>query len=464
MTQNSLDRGSEAHAATQASASALTGETSIVEVFDMSSCASAPVARATAVATEKCKTITEESINISVPAVKRFNLLVVGTSGSGKTTFCTRLLRPYFPGLVLKSPQGPTKKIEERGRCEKVQGDTRIIVTVVDTPGWGDSLDNNDRFEPIEKYIEEQNDEYERNELYRKPNHQEEDTRIHCCFYFLSPHRVSPLDCQFMKRLQPRVAIVPIISKADTMVVSELATHLQNIRNCLDKHFIEVFDFKEKNIDEHWLEGPSHDRDTFIQVGSNLGGSATNSRAQMHGYSEEQENVLTIPYLELSALPRIRNVFAVISGIRRYMWYTVTEEDERHSDTQRLHGILFQAGSLGMLRQHADEIHEGWRLKRERARREEIEQKRVEEERARQEELDKEKAKEEQSREKHRAPRSSTKSNIQAFAMVQVVWFLFLFCIFASIVSPGARGFLVWLLSVLGDSGLKAVEVLDRMS
>ena len=244
---------------------------------------------------------------------------------------------------------GPTTQIEERGRCEKIQGDARVIVTIVDTPGFGDSLDNNDRFIPVETYIEQQNKMYEDNEAYRRPNQQQDDSRIHACFYFIMPHRVTPLDCEFMRRLQTKVPIIPIVAKADTLTMVELEDQLGTIRSRLEEHSIRIFDFGERNIDESWMKDDTttmDDPSTFSQIGKAL--------------------VMDDAHQTVTPLKRrqLANVFAVISGSRQYMWGTACEEDPQHSDTPRLHNVLFQdrsLQSLGKLHDRANEIHEAWR-------------------------------------------------------------------------------------------------------
>lgn len=71
-----------------------------------------------------------------------------------------------------------TVEIEERG--------VKLRLTVVDTPGYGDAIDNTDSFSEIIRYIDEQFERFLRDEsgLNRKNIM---DNRIHCCFYFISP-------------------------------------------------------------------------------------------------------------------------------------------------------------------------------------------------------------------------------------------------------------------------------------
>ena len=49
----------------------------------------------------------------------------------------------------------------------------------------------------------------------------ENDTRIHCCLYFIAPHRMKRIDVEFITTLSEYVVVVPVIAKADTMTQSE---------------------------------------------------------------------------------------------------------------------------------------------------------------------------------------------------------------------------------------------------
>lgn len=71
-----------------------------------------------------------------------------------------------------------TVEIEERG--------VKLRLTVVDTPGYGDAIDNTDCFRAIIEYIDDQFERFLRDEsgLNRRNI---VDNRIHCCFYFISP-------------------------------------------------------------------------------------------------------------------------------------------------------------------------------------------------------------------------------------------------------------------------------------
>ena len=55
------------------------------------------------------------------------------------------------------------------------------------------------------------------------------DTRVHCCLYFIPPygHGLRQIDLEFLKRLQYKVNLVPVIGKADTLTKTEVVTTMQ---------------------------------------------------------------------------------------------------------------------------------------------------------------------------------------------------------------------------------------------
>ena len=141
-----------------------------------------------------------------------------------------------------------------------------------------------------------------------------------------------------------KVAIVPVVSKADCLTLIELAEQLHLIRARLAEANIQYFDFGESDINEDWLTKPFDRHNAFLNLGSVM--------------MEETPNV-EIP---VPVRPMVRNVFAVISNQRRYIYGTANPFDPSHSDTTRLHKNLF--GSLGKLADELDGIHEAWRIDR----------------------------------------------------------------------------------------------------
>merc|ERR1719458_2206352 len=136
-----------------------------------------------------------------------------------------------------------TVEIEERG--------VKLRLTVVDTPGFGDAMDNTDSFQQIIRYIDEQFERYLRDEsgLNRKNII---DNRVHCCFYFINPYGrgLKPLDLEAMKQLSNKVSIVPVIAKADCLTQSEIKELKKTILRESKENGIRVYTLPECDSDE----------------------------------------------------------------------------------------------------------------------------------------------------------------------------------------------------------------------
>ncbi|KAF1663501.1 SEPT4 protein, partial [Psilopogon haemacephalus] len=113
--------------------------------------------------------------------------------------------------------------IEEKG--------VKLRLTIVDTPGFGDAVNNTECWKPVADYIDQQFEQYFRDEsgLNRKNI---QDNRVHCCIYFISPfgHGLRPLDVEFMRALHQRVNIVPVLAKADTLTPTEVERMKNKVR------------------------------------------------------------------------------------------------------------------------------------------------------------------------------------------------------------------------------------------
>ncbi len=60
-----------------------------------------------------------------------------------------------------------------------------------------------------------------------------QDTRVHCCLYFLSPHLrgLRPIDVETIRSLQDKVNIVPVIGKADSLTKREIEVLKRNVND-----------------------------------------------------------------------------------------------------------------------------------------------------------------------------------------------------------------------------------------
>lgn len=77
----------------------------------------------------------------------------------------------------------------------------KVKLSVVDTPGFGDYINNRDSWLPIIDFIDDQHESYMRQE--QQPSRQGKiDMRVHACLYFIRPngHRYYILTKQKKKK------------------------------------------------------------------------------------------------------------------------------------------------------------------------------------------------------------------------------------------------------------------------
>ena len=71
-----------------------------------------------------------------------------------------------------------------KAELEEKQFKTKL--TVIDTPGFGDYVNNRDSWAPIVDFIDDQHEAYMRQE--QQPERKEKiDLRVHACLYFIRP-------------------------------------------------------------------------------------------------------------------------------------------------------------------------------------------------------------------------------------------------------------------------------------
>jgi septin 7 len=160
---------------------------------------------------------------------------IAGESGLGKSTLVNTLFNTsLYPPRERKGPsldiipktvsiQSISADIEENG--------VRLRLTVVDTPGFGDFVNNDESWRPIVDNIEQRFDAYLDAE--NKVNRMNiVDNRVHACVYFIQPtgHALKPLDIEVMRRLHTKVNLIPVIAKADTMTDEEIIAFKARVR------------------------------------------------------------------------------------------------------------------------------------------------------------------------------------------------------------------------------------------
>ncbi|XP_061658516.1 septin-5-like isoform X20 [Syngnathoides biaculeatus] len=190
-------------------------------------------------------------------AVKKgftFTLMVAGESGLGKST----LIDSLFLTDLYKDRKIPdaeerigrtvstlkrTVSIEEKG--------VKLRLSIVDTPGFGDAVDNTRSWKHLEDYVEQQFEQFFRDEsgLDRRNI---QDNRVHCCLYFISPygHGLRPLDVECLRALHDKVNIVPVLAKADSLTQAEVRRKKSKVREELRRFGINIYQFASCDSDD----------------------------------------------------------------------------------------------------------------------------------------------------------------------------------------------------------------------
>ncbi|KAL7663518.1 Septin-type G domain-containing protein [[Candida] zeylanoides] len=307
----------------------------------------------------------------------KFTFMVVGESGTGKTTFINCLLNKKVmahryeadaravgdtttlaftsataaalpnTSVLTRGAFDPAAAAEEPGialtetRIEMVDdGGQKLLLNIIDAPGFGDNLNNEMCFDEIESYLRQQFDLVLAEETRIRRNPRFVDTRVHLLLYFVAPtgHGLRETDIVCMKRLARYVNIIPVIAKADSFTEAELQRFKHNVRVDIEKFNVPTFQF-----------------DTYVSE-----------------YDEDDDYELI---QECRFLARLQP-FAVVSSeelyevdghtvrARRYPWGLIDVNNPRHSDFAILKSVILGSHLQDLKDLTHDFLYETYRTER----------------------------------------------------------------------------------------------------
>ncbi|OBZ88045.1 Septin spn3 [Choanephora cucurbitarum] len=281
-------------------------------------------------------------------------------SGTGRTTFVNTLCdADVLPKKVCDNPE--EAHIEEGVAIKPVsveldEDGVRISLTIVDTPGFGDNIDNEKSFQEIAGYLETQYDDILAEESRIKRNPRFRDNRVHALLYFVSPtgHALREIDIELMRRLSPRVNVIPVIGRADSLTPQELKDFKKRIMEDIDHYNIRIYNFPYdvEEDDEDTIEENSELRALlpFSIIGSDeeiiINGRAVRGRSYPWGSVEGKLSMLS----SLDILFSTR-LFSLV-------------DNPRHSDFGRLRSALLSSHLQDLKEITHDILYENYRTEK----------------------------------------------------------------------------------------------------
>ncbi|KAI7824575.1 Septin-type guanine nucleotide-binding (G) domain-containing protein [Kickxella alabastrina] len=268
-----------------------------------------------------------------------FNVMLVGESGLGRKTFLNTLCESaVITGSEVTNAEQAhiAEPMQFKNYTVEMDEDgMKIILNIIDTPGFGDGIDNEQCFMQIQEYLELQFDNVLAEENRIKRNTKFNDSRIHALLYFISPtgHSLREIDIELMKRLGSRANIIPVIGRSDSLTPRELVLFKQRIMSDIVTHSISVFNFPDLDDED----------EDAVEENSEL-------RAMLPFAVVGCEEVIN----EDGRPVRVRN----------YPWGVVQVDNDEHSDFDRLRYVLLNSHISDLRDRTQNELYEMYRTEK----------------------------------------------------------------------------------------------------
>jgi len=266
----------------------------------------------------------------------QFNVIVVGQTGLGKSTLINTLFASHL--VDSKGRFDADEDVRQTTEIHPVshvivENGVRLRLNIVDTPGYGDQVNNDNCWDPIIKYIKDQHSAYLRKELTAMRDRHIQDTRIHCALFFINPsgHSLRAIDIVVLKKLSEVVNVVPIIAKSDSLTMEERFAFKQKIRAELIHHNIRLYPFDTEETDEE-----------EIQVNAQI-------RAM-------------IPFAVVGSERTVMIDGKSVRG-RKNRWGVINVEDEKHCEFVYLRNFLTRTHLQDLIKTTAQIHYEAFRSK-----------------------------------------------------------------------------------------------------
>lgn len=266
------------------------------------------------------------------------NIMVAGESGLGKKT----LINTLFNREILSNDineesaefdDGETQPVRTRTDKAEIEEDgVKLNLSVISTPGFGESINNADSWKPI---VDEINDRFDAHlEAESRINRSAiVDNRVHAFLYFIEPtgHSLRSLDIALMKEIHEKVNLIPVIAKSDTLTEEE------------------IIDFKQRILEDIRYQGIK----TF--------NPAQYDNDDEESFANTQSIMNKLPFAVVGSTKEVETVDGRIVRGRSYPWGIIEVDNEEHCDFIKLRQLLIR-NFLEELKEHtANSLYENYR-------------------------------------------------------------------------------------------------------
>lgn len=267
-----------------------------------------------------------------------FNFMVVGESGLGKRTLVNTL---FNKEVLPKKEEAETEEAEEvdnkdvliETHAVEVEEDgVKLNLNIITTPGFGESLNNNDSWKPIVDEINSRFDSYLEAES-RVNRSTVPDNRVHALLYFIEPtgHSLKALDIQLMKLVHEKVNLIPVVAKSDTLTDEEIAEFKARILADIKHQKISIF------------EPSVYDNDDEETV--------ANSKAL----------IATFPFAVIGSTSEVHLPDGRTARGRAYPWGVIEVDNENQNDFVKLRQLLIRNNLEELKETTAEVLYENYR-------------------------------------------------------------------------------------------------------
>lgn len=239
-----------------------------------------------------------------------FNVMVVGEAGLGKSTLINTLFAS--PVFIENTHPGPGRRIPstvtiQRTSVSLVEDGVKMRLTLTDTPGFGNAIDNTGCWKPLAADLDAAFDKYMDDES-RISRDTVQDTRTHCCLYVVAPSAdgLKPLDITVLTHLHQKVNIILCIGKADSLSAAECVGLKEKIRRQVEDNEIQVYQFPPADEEE-----------------------------------DDARSWASFPFA-VAASETIKKINGRVVRVRTYPWGVVEIDNVEHSEFTQLRNLLIR--------------------------------------------------------------------------------------------------------------------------